>query len=97
MRPFVRVKMLTSEDYKQLRKLAKSRKLPAGKAKRAKMVLLSNQGYTAREIAAKLDCNKRTDLSWIGRFNSCNLLDGLARRSGHASVRSHLKLPFFLP
>ncbi len=69
MRPFVRVKMLNSEDYKQLRELAKSRKFPAGKVKRAKIVLSSNQGYTAREIAAKLDCNERTALRWINRFN----------------------------
>jgi DNA-directed RNA polymerase specialized sigma24 family protein len=62
-------KMLNSEDYKQLRELAKSRKLPAGKVKRAKIILSSNQGYTAREIATKLDCNERTALRWINRFN----------------------------
>lgn len=33
MRPFVGVKMLNSEDYKQLRELAKGRKLPAMFAK----------------------------------------------------------------
>ncbi len=54
MRPFVRVKMLNSEDYKQLRELAKSRKLPAGKVRRARIILLSNQGYTATESADKL-------------------------------------------
>lgn len=69
MRPFVRVKMLNSGDYKQRRDLAKSRKLAAGKVKRAKIVLLSNQGFTAREIAAKLDCNERTALRWINCFN----------------------------
>ncbi len=69
MRPFVRVKMLNSQDYKQLRELARSRKLAAGKVKRAKIVLLSNQGYTAREIAEKLDYNERTALRWINRFN----------------------------
>jgi transposase len=31
--------------------------------------LLSTQGLTAREIAEKLDCNERTALKWIGRFN----------------------------
>ena len=69
MRPFVRVKMLNNEDYKQLRELARSRKLPAGKVRRARIILLSNQGYTATEIAQKLDCNDRTALKWIGRFN----------------------------
>ena len=32
-----------------------SRKLPAGKVRRAKIILLSSQGYTATEIADKLD------------------------------------------
>ncbi len=31
--------------------------------------MLSNQGYTAREIAAKLNCNERTALKRIGRLN----------------------------
>lgn len=69
MRPFVRVKMLHSQNYKQLREMTRSRKLAAGKVKRAKIILLSNQGYAAREIAQKLDCSDRTALKWIGRFN----------------------------
>ena len=69
MRPFVRVKMLNAEEYRVLKKTVASRKLPAGKVRRAKIILSSNQGHTAREIAAKLDCNERTALKWIGRFN----------------------------
>lgn len=73
MRPFVRVKMLHADDYKELKGLAKSRKLAAGKVRRARIILLSNQGYTAREIASKLYCNERTALKWIGRFNRYGL------------------------
>jgi transposase len=69
MRPFKRVKMLHADDYRVLKKAVASRKTAAGKARRAKIVLLSNQGLTAREIAARLDCNERTALKWIGRFN----------------------------
>lgn len=64
MRPFLRVKMLHADDYRVLKKSVASRKTPAGKARRAKIILLSNQGYTAREIADKLDCNERTALTW---------------------------------
>ena len=46
-----------------------SRKTPAGKARRAKIILSSNRGHTATEIAEKLGCNERTALKWIGRFN----------------------------
>lgn len=69
MRPFVRVKMLNADEYRVLKKTVASRKLPAGKVRRAKIILSSNQGYTAREIAARLDCNERTILKWINRFN----------------------------
>jgi hypothetical protein len=69
MRPFKRVKMLNADGYRVLKAAVARRKTPAGKARRAKIVLLSNQGHTAREIAAKLDCNERTALKWIGRFN----------------------------
>lgn len=41
----------------------------AGKVRRAKIVLPSNQGRTHREIAQELECNERTALEWIGRFN----------------------------
>ncbi len=60
MRPFKRVKMLHADEYRVLKKAVSSRKMAAGKARRAKIVLLSNQGHTAREIAARLDCNERT-------------------------------------
>ena len=69
MRPFKRVKMLNADEYRFLKKAVQSRKIAAGKARRAKIVLLSNQGLTAREIAEKLECNERTALKWIGRFN----------------------------
>ena len=65
MRPLKRVKMLNAEEYRFLKEAVARRKTPAGKARRAKIVLLSNQGYTAREIAGKLDCNDRTALKWI--------------------------------
>lgn len=58
IRPFVRVKMLNADEYTVLEKTVASRKLPAGRVRRAKKIVLSsNQGHTAREIAVKLDCN----------------------------------------
>ena len=51
MRPFKRVKMLDAEEYRVLKRAVASRKSAAGKARRAKIVLLSNQDLTARERA----------------------------------------------
>lgn len=53
MLPLKQVKMLTSEDYEKLRDLLKIRKLPAGKVKRARIVLLSNQGYAGYETVRR--------------------------------------------
>jgi hypothetical protein len=51
MRPFKRVKMLDADEYRVLKRAVASRKIAAGKARRAKIVLLSNQGLIAREMA----------------------------------------------
>ena len=49
MRPSKRVKMLDADEYRVLKRAVVSRKIAAGKARRAKIVLLSKQGLTARE------------------------------------------------
>lgn len=69
MRPFRRVKMLNADEYRLLKEAVARRKTPAGRARRARVILLSNQGFTAREIAQRLGCNERTTLKWINRFN----------------------------
>jgi len=42
MRPFKRVKMLDADEYRVLNRALASRKIAAGKARRAKIVLLSD-------------------------------------------------------
>ena len=49
MQPFKRVKMLDADEYRVLKRAVVDRKIAAQKARRAKIVLLSNQGLTARE------------------------------------------------
>ena len=41
MRPFKRLKMLDADEYRVLKRAVASRKIAAGKARRAKIVLLS--------------------------------------------------------
>ena len=69
MRSYARVRQLSEEEYHALVKMGRSRKLAAGKVKRAQIVLLSNQGYTRREIGERLDTCEHTVSRWIGRFN----------------------------
>ena len=48
MRPYKRVKMLEADEYQVLKRAVASRKIAPEKARR-EVVLLSNQGLTARE------------------------------------------------
>jgi len=68
MRAYVRVRPLTDEEYQQLKRQAASRKLAAGRVKRAQVILLSNQGYRAQEIAERLGMHERTARTWVNRF-----------------------------
>lgn len=48
MRPYVRVRMLTREEYEEPKRMERRRRLAADKVKRAKIILLSNQDYLLR-------------------------------------------------
>ncbi|HEV2583283.1 MAG TPA: helix-turn-helix domain-containing protein [Ktedonobacteraceae bacterium] len=69
MRPYLRVRSLSQEEYTQLKRMSISRKLCAGRVKRAQIILLSNQGHLPTEIDKKLNIHERTARRWIGRFN----------------------------
>lgn len=87
MRAYVRVRQLTEEEYQELKRWERSRKMAAGKVKRARVVLLSNQGYTRVEIAQRLEMDERTVRRWMGRFNQLGI-PGLAEcpRKGRPRV-----------
>lgn len=61
--------MLTGEEYEELKRRTRRRKLAASKVHRAKIILLSNQGDLSNEIAQGLGCHERTARRCIGRFN----------------------------
>ena len=66
MRPYARVRMLAREEYEELKRRTRRRKLAASKVQRAKIILLSNQGYLMKEIASELGCHEKTASRWIG-------------------------------
>lgn len=65
MCPFEWAKAFDDDEYRALKEAVVRRKTPAGKSKRAKAILLSNQGFTTLEIAERLGCNERTALKRI--------------------------------
>lgn len=80
MKPPLRIRKLEAEEYQALKKWAASRTMAAGRVKRAEIILLSNQGYIAAEIAQKLDLNEKTVRLWISRFNRAGVA-GLEEKS----------------
>lgn len=61
--------MLHADECMVLEKAITSRKTPAGRARRARTVLMSNQGLKALEIAGGMSCKERIVLKWVNRFN----------------------------
>lgn len=55
MRAYARVRQVTEAEYGELKRWERSRTMAAGKVKRARAVLHSNQGYTHAEVAQRLE------------------------------------------
>lgn len=73
MRAYARVRKLTEEEYQELKRWERSRTMAAGKVKRARAVLGSNQGYTYAEVARRLEMGERTVRRWVTRFNKLGI------------------------
>ncbi len=73
MRPYARVRMLTREEYEELERMERRRKLAASKVQRARIILLSNRGYLMKEIASQPGCHEKTASRRIGRFNELGM------------------------
>ena len=73
MRSYARVRKLTEEEYQELKRWERSRTMAAGKVKRARAVLCSNQGYTYTEVAERLEMGERTVRRWVTRFNKLGI------------------------
>ena len=77
----LRARTLTPDEDKALARITRSRKLCAGRVRRAQIVLLSTRGLLAEEIAEELHIHERPARRWIGRFNQRGL-DGLDEGKG---------------
>jgi len=66
----LRVRSLTSEEQATLERLARARTAPAGHVKRARVVLLAQEGLRIPEIAARLNMCAKTARLWLHRFNT---------------------------
>jgi DNA-binding NarL/FixJ family response regulator len=59
---------LDGEQRQQLEALASSRSLPHGLVTRVRIILLSADGWSNKDIAARLQLNKMTVSLWRRRF-----------------------------
>jgi hypothetical protein len=82
---------LTPADRQTLRAWQRSTRIPAGLARRGRMLLLLADGRTITEIAAAVGMSRRHTYKWIERFVQEGL-EGLADRPTQRR-RSELRRP----
>lgn len=80
------VRSLGSEEAEAIRKLIRSRTVPAGIYTRALIVHWSSRGQTPAEIAARLEHKFDNVVKWIRRFNAEGMA-GLQERPGRGRRR----------
>ena len=73
MRPYTRVRKLTEEEYQELKRWERSRTMGVSKVRRARVVLLSNQGLLVQEIAQKLELHHQSVRKWVNRFSKLGM------------------------
>lgn len=79
----VRVLRVDGSDREELERRVRSKSSPARSVERARIVVLSADGLTGREIAERVGCSEQTVVAWRARYVKSGLA-GLedAPRSG---------------
>ena len=87
MRPYARVRKLTEEEYKELKRWERSRTMGVSKVRRARIVLQSNLGLSVHEVAEKPELHHQTVRKWVNRFTKLGI-PGLEESPRHG--RPHI-------
>ena len=74
-----RVIAVSESSRAELVRLTRSPTVAAGRARRARMVLLAADGVPVRQIAARLGVQRRVVRTWLDRFRQTGM-DGLRDR-----------------
>jgi transposase len=84
----VRVLSIKESDYAELKRRARSKSAPARMVQRARIVLLSSQGYSGMEIAERVGCSEPTVICWRNRYAQHGLagLDDKPRQGRPPSI-----------
>ena len=80
----LRVRELTDEERKTVERVVRARTASVREVERARIIEGASAGKRVAEIAADLDCDRRTVRLWIKRFNAAGLAGlGDDPRAGH--------------
>ena len=83
---------LSQAECDELRAMQRSRTMPAGEVRRARLVLLLDAGATRQAIMDELRCDSRFISTWKGRFDEGRLAGLYARHPGRAPRRDLARL-----
>src|ERR687898_1855649 len=73
MAAHVRTVEVAEADRRELQRRARSKGAPAREVERARIVLLSSQGVTGKQIAAMVGCAEPTVVTWRRRYAESGL------------------------
>jgi transposase len=90
MRPKIRLRLLSDEEEKAIRKLANSQNAATKLVKRSKILveLLDNEGLTATEAGVRVGFSTAIGAIWVRRFNEGGI-EGLQDRPRPGRQRTH--------
>jgi transposase len=83
---------LTTEERRALLSLTRSRAAPAADVKRARLIMMLEQGLSWSEIGARLPCTPDYISRWKGRFERERLAGLYARHRGSAPAEDAAKI-----
>lgn len=83
---------LTASEEKELVSRSRSRTLPAGDARRARLLLMLAEGKTYKTIQKELPCDATFIVRWKQRFLQGRLSGLSARHPGHGVEKRTLKM-----
>ena len=83
---------LTASEEKELISRARSRTLPAGEVRRARLLLMLGEGKSYQMIQAELPCDATFIVRWKQRFLKDRLSGLYARHPGRAAEKRTPKM-----
>ena len=87
---------LTSQERRTLEAWQRAQAIPAGQARRGRILLLLEEGLPVSQVAARVGISRRFVYKWVQRFLAEGL-EGLVDKPGRGSRSGQRRSPLAMP